>query len=241
MSVRKGVPPTGSSSSQGPENKSLGIAAGALVNTNTVRPTTKGIILGVMAGSNPSGRAGVTPAVDRPSVRTVSPPSLQAKPASTVTDVVDTLRNGGALDAASMAVIADGINASFEKLRSAWGGKLYFSPAEVRLFDDRDPDNPDPDDYTVTYLAFKKQDKGWNFVLEEVYGHDSEGESTMSPLASAPLDVRLQAIEALPELEEKLKKERDALARALVDAYDSLTSFVEKSAKTDKETNNGTA
>ncbi len=176
--------------------------------------------------------AGVVPSQP---TRTGVPPE---KPASTVTNVIDTLRKGGALDAASMAVVADDINAKFEQLRGSWGGKLYFSPAEVRLFDDRDPD--DPDDYTTTYLCFRKQDKGWNFVLEEVHVDDSEGESLTFPLAAAPLDVRLQAIAALPELEEKLKQERDALARALVAGYDRLRSFVEKSAELGKETNNGT-
>jgi len=51
-------------------------------------------------------------------------------------------------------------------------------------------------------------------------------QSIPTPLASAPLNVRIKAIEALPTLKAALESASEALRKDLLSAYDRLTSFV---------------
>jgi hypothetical protein len=160
-------------------------------------------------------------------------PSRVKDPAS-VANAVESLRSGGPLDAQSIAAVADALSARFEVLRSAWAGKKYFSPASVFLSDDSE--GPEDDNYVERYLAFRKQGKEWNFFIEEQHCRDQDGESfTSIPLTSAPLDVRLEAVDALEKLETELKAQRDSLRKRLVAALNGMDAYIERSLSAEKE------
>lgn len=144
---------------------------------------------------------------------------------STRAALLEQLRGGATLTAESIGALGEELNALYEKLAAAWGGKRYFTPASVVLFDDA---HLRPDDYVTTYLCFGKHERTWAFSVETEHCRDCDGDSrTAILLSSASLDIRVRAIEKLPELEAALARADEQRRSDLLRAVDKLSNLVE--------------
>lgn len=147
-------------------------------------------------------------------------------------DLLKQLRGGATLTAESIGALAEELNALYENLAAAWGGKRYFTPASVVLFDDSHLRH---DDYVTTSLCFGKHDRTWAFSVETEHCRDCDGDSrTATLINAASLDIRVRAIEALPELEVALAKADERRRSELLRAVDKLANLVETARSGDK-------
>lgn len=128
-----------------------------------------------------------------------------------------------------VGLIADAINAKFSRLAELWA-KEFTASASVKMFDNQENDYDN--DFMITSLAFRRKDEGWTFAIDEEHCQDMDGESFSTiPFESAPLLDRVRAVDKIPLLRDALVKARKRQGEQLVEAFETISKFVEEEAK----------
>jgi len=141
----------------------------------------------------------------------------------------------GHIDKASMAAIADGIDALFDRLALAWS-QLYFSPAAAFMYDTKEDEGSHVNDFLKVYFAFRRGDNGWGLFIETERAHIG-GE--ISPRVSTPIksasnlqkesaidlglhNLKLALSEAMEDKRCRMLRNYDSLAEIVCKASDDL-------------------
>jgi DNA polymerase-3 subunit gamma/tau len=177
----------------GPERVELGYGTGSVLVGQVIDASTRDLLLSVL-----TTHFGRTPEL---AVETISAASDHATLAAG-TDHADSLRASlqrARRVAPELASATDAVNIALERVEQA----LTTLNLGVTACIDLDPDRNPRDDW-ARCLRFGKDGSTWRLLLESGPEGGDADDWSQSPLLSASKEVRLQAVEQLPALIDKL-------------------------------------